>query len=323
VNEPLLRAWAVLLVLGVHAVGVGVGAMLLLAVQRLAGARWDEPLRPVLRRLSMMVPVGGVTVLAALALSWAVPLLPGVRGEVAVTGAVFARAVALLGGWSLLAVCLQRRARHGSAEIAGRWAVAVLLFTVPAGWIAATDWLMSLNAGWTSTIFGFYVLCGFPLSTLATLLVRGARPGPYGGRLSLPRRELVFATVLCGSLWAYAWYCQYLLIWYANLPHETHYFAVRTDGTAAFAFYGAIALKWAVPVALLFAAGRRLAVQFAAGAIALVGHLLDLYVVVVPALGIAPSPGPIEIVGMVGVAAATLWGGGAVPLQYRPPTAAA
>ena len=32
-----------------------------------------------------------------------------------------------------------------------------------------------------------------------------------------------------GVFWAYLWFCQFLLIWYANIPEETAYYAVRSS----------------------------------------------------------------------------------------------
>jgi len=47
-------------------------------------------------------------------------------------------------------------------------ALAVLALT---GWLAASDWLMSLKPQWTSTIFSVYVFVGFVVSAVAAMLL--------------------------------------------------------------------------------------------------------------------------------------------------------
>jgi Ni/Fe-hydrogenase subunit HybB-like protein len=111
-------------------------------------------------------------------------------------------------------------------------------------------------------------------------------------------------------LWAYLWYCQYMLIWYTNQPHESTYYAVRTGVDWRVLFFATVVLKWAVPFVLLLsrAGKRRLAVLTLAAGSALLGHWLDLYVMIVPTvLPDRPVPGLLEVGLALGIGTACAW----------------
>jgi len=195
-----------------------------------------------------------------------------------------------------------------------RVAAGVLAVLALTGWLAASDWLMSLTPQWTSTIFGVYVFVGFVVSAVAAMLltciwVRVRNPtcrSVSEGQL----RDL--ATMLLGfsCLWAYLWYCQYMLIWYTNQPHESTYYAVRTGVDWRVLFFATVVLKWAVPFVLLLsrAGKRRLAMLTLAAGSALLGHWLDLYVMIVPGvLPDRPMPGLLEVGLALVVGTACVW----------------
>jgi hypothetical protein len=217
------------------------------------------------------------------------------------------RALLFIGAWiaaaRLLATHPADQARAAGVVVAG----------VLTGWLAINDWLMALSPGWVSTIFGVYVAVGFFASSVAVmLLVYVARrmKGTPGREVSQQQVQDL-ATWMFGisCLWAYLWYCQFVIIWYTNQPHEAGYFAARlTDDWRVF-FFAPVILKWAVPgVLLLSRAGKRNAVTVVlAGASVTIGQWFDLYLMIVPAtLPGPPRPGLIELALVLGVIAATI-----------------
>ncbi len=99
---------------------------------------------------------------------------------------------------------------------------------------AAFDWLMSLDAHWYSTIFGVYWFSGAFLSVLCFMVLLGL----YQRQKSILNEtvtlehyhdlgKLIFGFIV---FWAYMGFSQYLLIWYANIPEETVWFAHRWQG---------------------------------------------------------------------------------------------
>lgn len=96
--------------------------------------------------------------------------------------------------------------------------------------------------------------------------------------------KLLFAFA---TFWAYIWFCQYMLIWYANLPEETG----RLSGGWSMLFCMNPILNWVVPLVVLLPAGtKRHAPTLAPVAtVVLLGRWLDCYLLVAPAFG--PLPG--------------------------------
>jgi Ni/Fe-hydrogenase subunit HybB-like protein len=238
--------------------------------------------------------------------SWTVEKQPGLRGVWLSRPFFVARSSLYLVLWMLSARLLTRPAASS------RVAAGVLAALALTGWLAASDWLMSLTPQWTSTIFGVYVFVGFVVSAVAAMLMTciwmRMRNTTYVSDAQL--RDL--ATMLLGfsCLWAYLWYCQYMLIWYTNQPHESAYFVVRTAVEWRVLFFATIVLKWAVPFVLLLsrAGRRRIAVLTLAAGSALLGHWLDLYVMIVPAvLPGHPVLGLLEVGLALGIGTACVW----------------
>jgi hypothetical protein len=95
----------------------------------------------------------------------------------------------------------------------------------------AFDLVMSLDPDWYSTIFGIYYFAGCADSIVATLILVAwtlQRLGYLQNSLSREHYhdlgKWLFAFVF---FWGYIAYSQYMLIWYANIPETTYWFANR------------------------------------------------------------------------------------------------
>jgi hypothetical protein len=158
-------------------------------------------------------------------------------------------------------------------------------------WLASTDWIMSLEPGWSSTVFGIYHFSGMFLSAVAvaTILVLWCdRCGLLAGHLTRDHlRDLGTLLFAFSSFWAYIWFSQYLLIWYVNNPEEARYFVLRQEEPWEALFIGNLVLNWGIPfVVLLFRPAKES--PWVLGAVALVilvGRWLDLYLMILPPLG--------------------------------------
>ena len=130
-----------------------------------------------------------------------------------------------------------------------------LLFLVLTITFATTDWVMSLDPHWFSTIFGLMFTAGFGLSAFALTIAVLAAIGPVGalaGRLT-PRHFHDLGKLLLAftMLWAYLNFSQFLIIWSGNLPEEIPWYIERMRGG-----WGVIALllvvgHFALPFLLL------------------------------------------------------------------------
>ena len=130
-----------------------------------------------------------------------------------------------------------------------------LLFLVLTISFAVTDWVMSLDPHWYSTILGLMFVAGFGLSAFALTIAVLATIGPVGalaGRLK-PRHFHDLGKLLLAftMLWAYLNFSQFLIIWSGNLPEEIPWYIERMRGG-----WGVVALSlvighFALPFLLL------------------------------------------------------------------------
>lgn len=207
--------------------------------------------------------------------------------------------------WSTLAGWFGRASRlqdsTGDHELTRRMRRAsplgLLLFGVTVTFFAF-DWLMSLDPHWYSTIFGLYFFAGSFMAFLAVLalaMIALKRSGVLVDVLSDEHQhdvgKLLFAFV---AFWAYMAFSQYLLIWYANLPEETVFFAQRSVGTWRNLSTLLAVGHFVIPFFFLLPRSlKRNGKAMAAAAIwLLVMHLLDLYWLVMPNLhphGVTPG----------------------------------
>ncbi len=158
--------------------------------------------------------------------------------------------------------------------------------------LAAFDWLMSLDPHWSSTIFGVYFWAGALVSSLAALIltVLGLRGiGLLRETITTEHLhdlgKLLFGFVI---FWAYIAFCQYFLIWYANIPEETRWYVTRRTGVWNTLSWSLLFGHFLVPFTLLlFRSVKR--DPFWLGFVAmwiLAFHYIDLYWLIMPASGI-------------------------------------
>jgi hypothetical protein len=86
-------------------------------------------------------------------------------------------------------------------------------------------------------------------------------------------------------LWSYLWFCQFMLIWYTNIPEEIIYFQDRLHN------FGYMGLMWTVffmnfafPMIMLMSRDSKRNYFFLlfVGIIILIGHWLDVFMMVMP-----------------------------------------
>jgi len=98
----------------------------------------------------------------------------------------------------------------------------------------AFDLIMSLDATWFSTMFGVYYFAGCVLagySSLALALMWVQKTGRLSTSVTSEHYhdigKMMFAFTV---FWAYIGFSQFMLIWYADIPEETHWYHWRFEG---------------------------------------------------------------------------------------------
>jgi len=109
--------------------------------------------------------------------------------------------------------------------------VVVYVLTVT---FAFTDWVMSLDPHWFSTIYGFwFVICqGLGAMSIVTIFVTSLKDKkPYSDVLTpVVTRDLGNVLLAFTMFWGYFSLSQFLIIYSGNLPEEIIYFLRRMEG---------------------------------------------------------------------------------------------
>ncbi len=278
-------------------IGLSLGCLAVMMLHHLVGGQWGVATRPFLRAGARTMPVMGLLFLPILAglstlYPWAgpdPPPMPEGAREFLVRPFFIVRTAIYFASWLALAFWIPRwsarldavddpRLAHRLRVLCG-WGLVVYGVTV---FYSAVDWILSLEPGWTSTVYGMIVMAGHGLSALAAvtaLWVAFSRRRP--GLEVTPERlhdlgNLLLAFVM---LWAYVSFSQYLVIWFGDLSREIPWYVHRTRGGWDKVAIGLIVLHFAVPFVLLLS--RRLkrsrrVLPVLAGALVVV-HSLDVF----------------------------------------------
>ena len=134
------------------------------------------------------------------------------------------------------------------------WFALTVMSTVP--WI----WLMSIDAHWYSTMYSWYTfastwVAGIALIILFVVYLKNNGYLEYTNQEHLhDLGKFMFAFSI---FWAYLWFSQYMLIWYANIPEETIYFKNRTQGPYSGVFWFTFIINFLAPLLLLMKRGSK------------------------------------------------------------------
>ncbi len=94
------------------------------------------------------------------------------------------------------------------------------------------DVLMSIDTHWYSTMYGWYIFSGMWVTTMifATLSIVWMKNLGYFQNLNDSHiHDLGKWIFAISMLWSYLWFCQYMLIWYSDIPEEVTYFQERYE----------------------------------------------------------------------------------------------
>lgn len=155
---------------------------------------------------------------------------------------------------------------------------------------AVTDWLMSLDPAWFSTLYGAWhmatqVLCTIAFGTFLTLSLRDRKP--YSDIVQ-PALTKDLGNMMLGFTMVFGYFTlsQFLIIWSGNLPEEITFFVNRFEGPMVFVGAAIVAGQFLVPFLCLLA-GKTKRTPSLLRLVALwvlVFRAIDLYWQVVPFL---------------------------------------
>lgn len=221
------------------------------------------------------------------------PILAGKSGFLNVPF-FFIRLIAFLGSYSIFGWLLAKYSEtedelgglfyyRKSFTISAAFLV-IFGFTQP---IFSFDVVMSLEAHWFSTMFGWYNFAAMWVSSLSiiTLMIIWLRKQGYMQWVSQDHLHNLGQLIFGFSIfWTYVWFAQFLLIYYANLPEESVYFFRRWEPEFKPWFWLVIILNFMAPLLIIMArdSKRITRVLRATCWILVVGHWLDYFIMIMP-----------------------------------------
>ena len=135
------------------------------------------------------------------------------------------------------------------------WSGIGLLIYVLTITFAGTDWVMSMDSHWFSTIYGLILLGGQGLTVTSLVILTTTllmREQPMAGVITKRHLhdlgKLLFMFTL---FWTYVSFSQLLIIWAGNLPEEITWYVNRMNN--GWIYVGAILLflQWMLPFLIL------------------------------------------------------------------------
>jgi len=252
--------------------GVALGSMALLMVQHLSGGAWGVVMRRPLEAAASTIPVMAVLFL---------PIIPGMHDLYHWTHAdalsdpmIAAKAPYLNTTFFLVRVVLYFAIWIGLSQLLLKWSReqdqtgdpaitrklsilsggGLLLYALTVNF-SITDWLMSVNPHWFSTMWGPLFMVGQGLGALAVtinVLVFLMASSPMNRVLTSHHfhdlGKFLFAFLM---LWAYLSFSQFLIVYSANLAEEVPYYLLRWQGGYQYITTALIFLHFIIPYALL------------------------------------------------------------------------
>lgn len=304
-NKP----WAAIYVAAFFFFMIPLGVLAFYAVQNASQAGWSPVLFRVMEGIIGYLLPGSLIVFLLLVLSgfhlnhlfiWMDPEVVAhdeiIQNKTAYLNVPFflIRAAIYIAGWNIFAYLLRRNSvRQDDANDIGwfkknfKLSAGFLVFFLVSESMMSWDWIMSLDPHWFSTLFGWYVFSSMfvtGITTIALITIYLKSRGYLTFVNNSHIHDLAKFMFAISIFWTYLWFSQFMLIWYSNIPEEVTYFVSRIEDYGL-VFFGMVALNFIFPLLLLMNSDFKRVNWFVVitGIIILIGHYLDIFVMIMPA----------------------------------------
>ena len=300
------RPYAALYVAAFFFMMISLGALAFYAIQYASQSGWSPVLFRVMQAITYYLLPGALIVLAIAFFAdkhlfiWMDPdvvahdkLIQAKAGWLNKT-AFLIRGLIFIGGWSLYRYfsrkfSLAQDLANDNKNFKRNFQISAgfLVFYIYTESMMSWDWVMSVDPHWFSTLFGWYVFASMIVSGITTIALMTIYLKSKGYMKFVNDSHLHdLAKYMFGFsvFWAYLWFSQFMLIWYANIPEEVTYFVTRIEDYTI-PFFTMFALNFIFPFLVLMNSDYKRIPWFIvmAGMIILVGHYMDVYTMIMPA----------------------------------------
>ena len=300
------RPYAALYVAAFFFMMISLGALAFYAIQYASQSGWSPVLFRVMQAITYYLVPGALIVLAIAFFAdkhlfiWMDPdvvahdkLIQGKAGWLN-KSAFLIRGLIFIGGWSLYRYfsrkfSLAQDLANDNKNFKRNFQISAgfMVFYIYTESMMSWDWVMSVDPHWFSTLFGWYVFASMVVSGITTIALMTIYLKSKGYMKFVNDSHLHdLAKYMFGFsvFWAYLWFSQFMLIWYANIPEEVTYFVTRIEDYTI-PFFTMFALNFIFPFLVLMNSDYKRIPWFIvmAGMIILVGHYMDVYNMIMPA----------------------------------------
>lgn len=324
---PSDRFWANVLLNNMYFLQIALAGVFFISVHIVSQAGWHVSVQRIPEAMGTFIPVAGILMLLVFVgikdiYHWSHEHVDEIiQGKKPFLNITFfaARFIVYFAGWIWLSHKIRKLSLRSDTNQDIRlfknshvYAVLFVVFFAITNSVSSWDWLMSIDAHWYSTLYGWYIFSSMFVSGIAviTLLVIYLKRKGYMEHVNKEHLHDLGKYLFGFSIfWMYLWFSQYMLIWYGNIPEETTYFIQRTDHYSLL-FYGNIIINFLVPFLALMPreAPRKEFMLIIVSIIILIGHWIDFYLAVTPGIvGNEGTIGVLEIGMTVGYAGLFLW----------------
>lgn len=337
-NQYKNRPWAAFYVPSFLFFGIAGAALFFLSIQFAANAGWSIIISRVMEAMATYIPIGGAfiaIVLIGAALHgnhmfhWMDEkfyvfggehfdkYLAGKRNWLN-TPFWLVRAGIVWALWSVFMIWIKKTTKKldetkDDPELNRKWhsklytrsVLFIAVFALTSAYLA-WDWIMSLDPHWFSTLFMWYAMVSYLVSAVSIMAMisiylrkKGALPDFNDNHL----HDLAKYMFGFSFLWTYLWFCQFMLIWYANIPEEVQYFQQRFSQNPWYLTMLIVNFFLVFVIMISSSIKRRFKLVMAMGLLIVLGHYYDIFNMVMPAtVGAFWGIGPMEIGALLFVA---------------------
>jgi len=303
-NKP----WAAIYVPALFIFLISLGVFVFYALQNVSQAGWSPVLFRVMEGITSYLVPGGIIVYIILVLStlhlnhlfiWMDPEVVAndviIQNKTAYLNTPFflIRAAIYMIGWILFSKLIIKNSRKLDDEFSltlhkrnFKLSAMFLVFFIVTESMMSWDWIMSIDTHWFSTLFGWFVLASILVSAvttiaLVTIYLKGKGYLEHVNNSHI--HDLAKFMMGFSIFWAYLWFSQFLLIWYANIPEEVTYYVSRLEDYPVL-FFGTVIMNWLLPMLILINSDFKRVnwIVIFAGIIILVGNYMNFFVLIMP-----------------------------------------
>lgn len=304
VTDPR-RTWANILLHNYYFITLSMGALLWYSIQFITNSGWSAVLQRIPQAIGAFLPVGALLMFLILLglphiYEWAHPGIEETDYLIAhkkpflnipfFSIRMVLYFVILVSAGYMLRKYAMLQDKHNDLEYynKSRYYSQVFIFVGAIFFaFASKDWLMTIDAHWFSTMFGFrnmIVSMYYGTATIILMILFLKSQGYLPQINDAHYHDLARYLFRFSIVWGYLWFMQFLILWYANIPEGTVYYLPRFLGEWQPIFYAELTLNFIIPFLVMMSdnIGKKPIVLLIISTTLLIGLWLSIYQQIMP-----------------------------------------